>query len=425
MRILVALHNCMDLGGIIDHTEQLIGGLKYLGHEVELKEFIYSERHNAQAKEGPWTKGPSGIPHAQGKGWNFPKAARVPYKGPRILDAVRILNSYDAVIWTVPVPPKNKPNMGNDKWPILYRECKARQIAFVHDGNAAKNSFHMLEIEDELKGVACVHDCAFNGSSFLNIPRARVLNPQLLSDKPYYVDWNDKFPGFVNMQTFKGWKRVPDLIEAIAYMPPIEDDELREVAGEGIEYRYLTSEDKCKPAYFHENGERFWDSALENGMTHHGYWNKTEVAEFLAQARVLVDPSYSANYIRKGAHFNRVAVDAIIQGVIPVVHSGMYESPDLFVEDVNYIALPERGDPQEYADIILDAGNMPMSKADEMRKAAWEMIQPFDRVEVAKSVVELIIEEHTETSINPNMDIDLAMKSSDLMLQHFGAESLF
>ena len=77
MKIAIAFHACMDLGGIINHTEQLIGGLKDLGHHVDLLELVYSDYGQSQKKSGEFEIGPSGIPFSQGKGWQFPKENRL------------------------------------------------------------------------------------------------------------------------------------------------------------------------------------------------------------------------------------------------------------------------------------------------------------------------------------------------------------
>ena len=52
MKICIALHSCMDLGGIINHTEQLIGGLQDLGHSAELFELAYTDNAPGQGKSG-------------------------------------------------------------------------------------------------------------------------------------------------------------------------------------------------------------------------------------------------------------------------------------------------------------------------------------------------------------------------------------
>jgi hypothetical protein len=424
MKILIALHKCMDLGGIIDHTEQLIGGLKDLGHTVHLKEILWALTAPDQRKTAEWTIGPSGIPHHQGKGWNFKRHERIAYRGgAAISGAKQILEGYDLIIWTVPVPSKNRENLGNSDWPDLYDlDPRVKQIAFVHDGNAQKGAGHILRIQEHLSGLACVHPCSLNGASFVDVPRTLVLNPQENPVRDISA-WGDKFHGFVNMQTFKAWKHVHELVEAIAYMPPKRwkgvVGEHREMAGMGIEYRYMTSEDKCKEAYFHEDGTKFWDAALRNGMTHHEYWNKAEVDEMLIQARVLVDPSWSNNYSKIGGHFNRVVVDAMIRGCIPVARrKGMGE--ELFHAGEHYIEIPEWADAQEYADIVLYAGSVSPATAERMIQANRELLPLFDRKVIAQRVVDLAHGNVETEAIQGTSGPERISKVEDILFNHFG-----
>lgn len=418
MKILIALHQCMDLGGIINHTEQLIGGLKDLGHDVDLKELVWAMNAVDQRKEAEWTIGPSGIPHHQGKGWNFKRSQRIPYRGGANLSgAVQRLQAYDLVIWTVPVPSKNKNNLGNDDWPDLYDlGPNVKQVAFIHDGNAKKGAPHIIAIEQHLDAICCVHPCATNGAEFTTTPRALTLNPQDTPVRPY-KSWNEKQTGFINMQTFKAWKHVHELVEAIHYMPPREENELREIAGLGIEYRYMNSPDKCKDAYFHADGTRFWESAEDNGMTHYDYWNVDEVNSKLIFARVLVDPSWSNNYSKIGGHFNRVVVDAMIRGCVPVArHKGMGE--ELFVAGQHYIPILEHADAQEYADTVLETGNMPANQAQLIIDANRELLPQFDRINIAKQVLAMAHGDY-DMQVGETPAI-LYEKTSDMVFEHFG-----
>ena len=424
MKIAIALHSCMDLGGIISHTEQLIGGFQDLGHTAHLYELVYADHVHGQARSGNFEKGPSGIPFAQGKGWNFPKHARLCYKTfAGLANARHILSVYDLVIWTVPVPPKNKQQLGNDRWPELYNlGLDTKQIAFVHDGNARSNAIHLYHVAEHLAGLACVHECALNSTDFLPIPRALIVNPQFEPIRPI-PNWNDKHTGFVNMQTFKAWKHVHELVEAIAYMPPRQFGELREIAGKGIEYQYMTSIDKCKPAYFHDQNDewfssmKIWEAALQNGMTHHDYWPTQDVDEWLSMARVLVDPSWSNRYSKIGGHWNRVVVDAMIRGAIPVAQKrGMGES--IFTAGEHYVPLDDARDAQDYADIVVDAGNMPENKARLFREAAADLLGMFDRKRIAQRVINLANGDcPTKTG---TVDKVLYKKYEDLMFDQYG-----
>lgn len=399
MKILILLHQVMDLGGIINHTEQLIGGLKDLGHEVHFKELTWKEV--GVGKKGEigygFRIGPSGVPHHQGKGWHFSREDRIGYRGGlSLLGWERWIKSmnFDMVVWTVPVPSVAKANAGNSDWLALYDlPTKIKQVAFIHDGNAGRSYTHIMRIQEHLSGLACVHPCALNSSGYLDTPRALVVNPQ---ENPVreFPAWENKRPGFVNMQTFKAWKHVHELVQAIPYMPEKHPDELREIAGKGIEYQYMTSEEKCKPHYFHPDGGewfsgmKIWEAALGHGMTHHEYWQVDQVDEILQSARVLVDPSWSNRYSEDGGHFNRVVVDAMIRGAIPVARTlGM--GTELFKPGQHYIEIPRDADPEEYAETVIAAGELHPKIARELIAHGQELLPMFDRKVVAQRLIDL------------------------------------
>lgn len=427
MKILVALHQVMDLGGIINHTEQLIGGLKDLGHEVDLRQLVWKDTVNGNNKSGDWNIGPSGIPSDQRGGWNFKAQERITYRGAMLNEAIRKLCKYDVILWAIPVPSKSMENLGNNDWPFLYDlPPNIKQVAFIHDGNAVRNYPYLYKIDPFLSGLACVHPCALSTSSFSIAPRALIVNPQW---KPVrsQEEWGRKSTGFVNMQTFKAWKKADELVRAIAYMPTKEPDELREVAGEGIEYRYMTSVEKCKDQYFHSDpdqwfdGWKIWDAALGNDMTHHGVWNQDEVDHWLRRARVLVDPSRSDRYAMNGGHFNRVGVEAMIRGTVVVAREkGM--GSDFFIPGVHYVAIPESADSQEYADIIQQVSHMPEKAAKSFINDANEMLPLFDRKRVAQQTIDLAFGNLSDVKVTPSDKIPEALikKAADQLFDHFG-----
>jgi len=214
-------------------------------------------------------------------------------------------------------------------------------------------------------------------------------------------------------------------------MPTKDEGEYREVAGKGIEYQYMTSEDKCKPEYFHGDdhshedpwfaGMKFWDAALQNGMVHHDYWNTDEVEQWLQTARVLVDPSWSKKYAAVGGHWNRVVVDAMIHGAIPVA-TRMGMGDELFKAGENYVPIPEGGnDPQLYADIILETGNMNETSAKRYREANLELLPFFDRRNVAQKLLNLAFGALDGTEIRVGKtDPEIKKKFEDLMFNHYG-----
>jgi len=142
MKIGLVLYPINDLGGIINHVENLAAGLREIGHQVSLHILYWQENfrnpnssnEDLLRKKG-WSRGAFGVVHQQ-IGWNiFPWGERLFYKGKENLKKTRkILSSYDLLIWEIPVPTKVRMNTGNLDWLKLYGCCD-KNIAIIHDGN--------------------------------------------------------------------------------------------------------------------------------------------------------------------------------------------------------------------------------------------------------------------------------------------------
>jgi glycosyltransferase involved in cell wall biosynthesis len=419
MKICIAIYDCMDLGGIINHTEHLAAGFREIGHDVDFLQILYKDGAARSQRDalGAQRLG-TGVPYRQGAGWTFPADNRVTYWRDSTKRARQKLGEYDIVIWTVPVPPKNKPNLGNDVWPELYDLSDVKQIAISHDGNAARGYPHLLHVAEKLAGLACVHPCAMNTCEFLPIPRAMIVNPQQSPLERKSRHWDDRHHGFINAQTFKAWKHAHELIGAIRYMSEPQPQERRYVIGKGIEYQYLTSQDKCKPQYFHADGERFWDSAEANGMEHHDYVDEQSLMHLMGGTRAVVDPSWSDRYAKKGGHFNRVLVEAMMNGCVPVARlKGVGD--DFFKPNEDYIAIPEDADLQQYAEFVEQAGHASEKFRDAMEYNYRPKLAKFDRRRVAQDFIDLAMGEHVSAVTSYTRDVTAETKSDDILFEHF------
>ena len=83
MKVLITMYDINNPGGIINHNENLIAGLKELGHEVDFVELLWRERSSEKrvSDKTGFEEKHSGYPVHQGKGWLFPVQKRIPYKG--------------------------------------------------------------------------------------------------------------------------------------------------------------------------------------------------------------------------------------------------------------------------------------------------------------------------------------------------------
>jgi len=420
MKIAVVLYKIMDLGGIINHTEDLIYGLKRQGHDVDLLQLVYSDKDqkDGNPRTGNFSRSESGLLYNQKIGWVFTKATKVPYQGGKMLaQAKKRLEEYDIILWTIPVPSTNAENEGNWEWHDLYDLKHPVQMAFVHDGGACDRYPYVLEIQDKLHAVLCVHHSAIGGSSFIKTPRFHVLNPfrDVNREVP---SWADRRKGFVSLQTFKGLKHVDDLIRAIRHMPPKEDMEFRDIFGKGCEYQYMTSVNKCKDKYFYADGERIWEAAEDNGMVHHDYIERDQVDLLLQAARVLVDPSWSTRLGRRGGFYGRVFVEAAINGAIPVGRPlGIGNS--LFLPDVHYVSIPMDADDLTYAEMVHHASS-DSADVSSMRQEVRELVQRFDADVIAKRIIDIATDDIGEPPLPYEEVPALEEKAEEIMFNHFG-----
>lgn len=384
MKIAIVLYEINNLGGIINHTEVLAKGFKELGHSVDLK-MISVVQNKKEVSESSlnesFVKGEFGLWYNQFKGWNITNSENLYFKD---VDKIKnTLSKYDLIIWSVPVIPKSKTFSGFEEWREYYN-VPVKQLAIIHDGNLQKLNSHFLEVQDKIAGVACVHSCAYETSNVLKVPRALILNPQII--KPIEdPDWNKKEKGFLSLQTFKALKRVEDTVKSI---PFIDKDIFKGLAGEGIELHYLKTQnkDKMKPHYM-VNGVPIWKTALENGLEFLGIISNSQRDEYLRKYRTLIDSSDSDYYNSFGGHFNRTIIEAMIQGCIPLGR----ELGGLFKENENFIKLPPHKDfnPKEFAEIVNYANNLDKNTATKIQENNFKLIEMFNYRKIAEDFLKL------------------------------------
>ena len=392
MKVLLAHFQIQDYGGIVNYSEFLARGLKANGHDVDsvmLKnkgKTGYNKTKDRSGTQG-WEFGPGlGLWMHQKSGWDgmYQLNYTTDVKSGESWTA-----DYDLVIYIVPVPTCSKATKGDEDWLNLFRNSSAKQIAVVHDGNMQKLYPHLLNVCDELDGIVCVHDASFNSCEVLPVRRIFIPNPHDYDPLCDITPMSERTDGFVSMQTFKRWKRVDDLVRAIPFM---DDFHEKIVCGGGIEYHYMTSETKCKPIYKDEHGNRIWDNAIKAGMDFRGYITTVERDAILQDVKLLVDPSWSLKYSELGAHFNRVMVEAMSWGCVPVCTDLGMKNSILFKPGINYIEVPHDCNPVEYAKIIDDAlcNNQLL---EQMQENNLKMMEQFDKNEIAFKIVNFAMDD--------------------------------
>lgn len=368
MKILILYFEIADPGGIINHTEHLIHGLKSLGHEPILRKLENKEVVRGVASRRTLDTGFSGIRFEQKQGWVFTKEDKIPFLG---VNWRRYTSQFDLVIWEVPIPPsKQEFNLQR-----LY-DIRVPQIMFIHDGNAVKLYPEVAKLAKKIDLLACVHPCALGNVHALGIRNAKlVVNPQANIEERLTKP-SSRGRTYCSFQTFKAWKRVHELVAAA----PLIDGHFI-LGGGGIEYYYMTSQTKRKPQY----GD-IWERALESGMEYTGYVPESVRDEIMKNCSFVVDPSWSNTYARYGSHFNRVMVDGIVQGCVPVLRDKFMEGNGIFEEDVHYKTFPHDATKEELAASMNAIMASPFRKR--MVQETQKLVaQTFDSRKVARELL--------------------------------------
>lgn len=388
MNILLAHFKIQDYGGIINYSEFLARGLKSAGHGVSsvmLKNTGVDGKPKTKDREldEGWEYGHGlGLWMHQKIGWEGMDQFNYA-KGSASEEWEELTESYDLIVYVIPVPSRSKQNKGDDSWLKLFSSTMTDQISIIHDGNMQKLYPYILETVPYLNGVVCVHDAAYNSAAVLPVNRALIPNPHEIPEGKVAAP-SDRNYGFVSLQTFKRWKRVDDLIRAVEQMD-FQSDKI--ICGGGIEYHYMTSATKCKKEYMDKDGVKIWDKAEDNGMEYRGYVDTEERDELLKTQRLLIDPSWSHSYSKLGAHFNRVMVEAMALGCVPVCTDlGMKDSL-FFKPRENYIEIPYDISPRGYATIV-DMAMNDTNLLERIQANNLELVRSFDKSYIAQKILD-------------------------------------
>ena len=385
MRILITHFQIQDWGGIVNYSEFMARGLKALGHTVDV--VMLKNKGVTGVPKIKDRSGQQGWEYGRGLGlWMHQKSGwegmfQINYAANPEAWADKA-DDYDLILHHIPVPTCTKANKGDDAWLKVF-DTLTKQLVVVHDGNMQKLYPHILKITDKIDGVVCVHDAAFNSCEVLPVRRAFIPNPHNIQEQ-YITPIDSRRDGLLSLQTFKRWKRVDDLIRAIKHM---DDFNEKTICGGGIEYCYMTSKNKVKPEYLEADGSRIWENAISNGMKFLGYVTTVERDVLLQGMKLLVDPSWSRKYSELGCHFNRVMIEAMAQGCVPVCTDLAMKNSFLFKAGVHYIEIPHDISPKGYAKILDDA-IADEDMLQEIQDNNLKLLPMFDKAEVARAVLE-------------------------------------
>jgi len=429
------MHTFNNFGGIINHCEHLMAGLKELGHEVTFAYLKPNKQVKAveiptTLKEGYEIGIGSGYPVHQGDGWIAPYYS---YKVKESIDQfVKDANKHDLVIWQSIFGFKNKDTEQDLSWLPMIEDVNVPQVPIIHDANLKKLYPWIKLFEHKFSGLACVHPAAYESADFMDTPRALILNPQDIAGVPETPPFSGRENKLLSIQTFKRWKRVDDLIRAVPYT-----DTKVLVGGYGIEAAYMMSKDKCKEEYFatkeydpdvtpDREGKRIWENAENSGNFEYlGFISGAKRDEILATSKFLVDPSWSNTF---GEHFNRVVIDAMRIGTVPIaINFGVSNNEEgmgvVLKAGINYCMIKKGSTPKEYGQAITNFCNMSEADYRQMQLNNYELIKQFDRKVIAQHYIDLALQKETgylnELRVKTNHDPSLQRQAQQMFDDHF------
>lgn len=392
MKILFTIFPINQLGGIVGHTEDLIMGLKELGHSVDFVQLQWADKIGTPRESEAYEFLPGAIYTVnQFRGWFFPQNKRIPYKGSNNINKwLNFASSYDAIIWQSPVPGLSKDNAGNMDWMELYHIPGVKNIAVIHDTWFQKRSPHLALVSKDFYGVVAVHSAGYN-NTIMDIPKVMILNPHEIPEEIEIVSYESRRKGFLACHYWKKIKRMDGIVAAIPY---ITDDEILKItAGTGIEWYYMTSKDKNK--YLNADKIPLYTLAENAGMKYLGILNAGKRNKYLEKLRTSVDPSWHEDFAKFGEVWLRSQVEAALHGAILIATNlgaaGNVEGNGLFWKaNKNYMMVPYDASPKEFGEIITHANNLSNAEGAAMQEAALDVLPYWDRKLIAQQYIDFI-----------------------------------
>jgi hypothetical protein len=125
-------------------------------------------------------------------------------------------------------------------------------------------------------------------------------------------------------------------------------------------------------------------------MQYIGFVSEQKRDEILSRSKFLLDPSWSKTY---GEHFNRVVIDAMLMGVVPIARNlGVSDNEKgigLLKPGKNYLMIPWDATPKQFGDLCNKFLAMEPFDYGKIVANNWEFVKQFDRKEIASQYLAL------------------------------------
>ena len=406
MKILIATFWVTKFGGIIEYMHSMIQAFNDLGHEVdvvdlrpsqisqshydkkfkEMESGMYQKKIVAHSQAGGYCKDEtSGYYYNTYYGYFLPPSNSIGvYEKDALERWYKMAGTADIILWNF-MPTKNSAWLKNGKfdfwWKFYDLPKSVKQVFLVHDGYFNIRASNVSALKDKILFLGCAHLAAYHCCSEIGMRRSLLLASRYIPDgsRMPIVPYDERKTDFFAAHIFKSMKRIDELVAAIPYVnKKNEEDDWYNiaVAGTGIEYSYMTSEDKIKSNYMCTKKRdpnlpdkldgkiSLWKRALKHGMDYRGQMSSQSVYSELENTKFAIDPSWCSHYsMYCRTHINGFIIEAMTHGAYPVLrdYRGLSKESesdsmyDPFFENIKAVIIPWDATPKQFANALKKA----------------------------------------------------------------------
>jgi len=474
MKILISSFTIAKQGGIVQYIHSMIQAFKELGHDIDIVE-LAPNRITESAYKSKFESIKSGeyqrkiVPHSQSGGYCFDESSGYffnTYYGYFLppsnkicvfdSDAVerwyKLVSDVDIILWNfMPTKTREWQKKGTkfDYWWKFFDLPKSvKQVFLTHDAYFNIRASNVTALKKKILFLGCAHLAAYQCCSEIGIRRTLLLNPRYIEKNASMpvVSFNDRKTDFFAAHMFKPMKHMEELIAAIPYVNKGDETYSCMVAGTGIEYSYMTSEDKIKPCYLCSKKRdpnlpdkldgkiSLWNRALTFGMDYRGQMSGDDVYKQLLNTKFAIDPSWATHYAQYcRTHINGFIIEAMMLGAYPVLrdyrgldkaNSNVY---DPLFESINAVIIPWDATPKQFAKILKSAiADMTPKRFLRETKENFQIVNElFNARKNAEEIIRLCRggKRLVKAELEKGVDSDNVKKiSEDIMTNFFGIE---
>jgi hypothetical protein len=418
MKILFTLFEIQDFGGIAADLVFKKKGLEEAGHEVDIVYLRHSDKPNyvrrvvGAGRQGNYDIGGGITVNTLSGFYGVPVMS---YASKRLMRKWwAFADRYDMVIHEIPGPNPAKTGAIDVKgyWRQVY-DVETPQIISAHDAHFRDMYPHLIEVADKVRGISCTNPAGYVALEWFPGPRAFIGAPHPVLNWKKLPAWEDRDPNAVCAHVWKAWKHMDQAVRSARYL---EDANLI-MAGDGIERRYMTSVDKCKPKY-----KGVWARAERAGMDYKGMLTPSQLSKVYRNARVMVDCSWSAKFAKLNNHFNRSIIEGYNHGCVPIcVDINMAEpgmQVQMFQKGKTHFEIAHDATPRQLAELIDHVVNLPPEKAAAMVKRGRRIL--LDYFDYRKTSLEYIkLAKGKAAGVYPKLEVGKTNKTIKRNVERF------